>query len=157
NWSITSIIEPMPGRPEAGPWLRGIADELPQTTIAWRAELDEPGFSDLDLDDIEEWLDTHRILTHETLSVPTSSNSDGSGEKRLVARWEKLGKPLGEEEQRRVGTLSVIIDQSGLKVMPLTNLIGELNRGNTSSIRYADLILPAPFGGIRRGVGLLNP
>ena len=38
-WSMTSITEPMPGRPEVGPWLRGIDDELPQTTIAWRAEL----------------------------------------------------------------------------------------------------------------------
>jgi CRISPR-associated endonuclease/helicase Cas3 len=39
-WSMTSITEPMPGRPEVGPWLRGIDDELPQTTIAWRAELE---------------------------------------------------------------------------------------------------------------------
>ena len=30
----------MPGRPEVGPWLRGIADDLPQTTVAWRAELE---------------------------------------------------------------------------------------------------------------------
>jgi CRISPR-associated endonuclease/helicase Cas3 len=41
-WSMTSITEPMPGRPEVGPWLRGIDDELPQTTIAWRAELLTP-------------------------------------------------------------------------------------------------------------------
>ena len=69
-WSMTSITEPMPGRPEVGPWLRGIEEELPQTTIAWRAELDLNGFADLDLDEIEEWFDTHRVLTHETLSVP---------------------------------------------------------------------------------------
>lgn len=39
-WSMTSLTEPMPGRPEVAPWLRGIDDERPQTTIAWRAELD---------------------------------------------------------------------------------------------------------------------
>jgi len=38
-WSMTSITNRMPGRPEVGPWLRGIDDELPQTTVAWRAEL----------------------------------------------------------------------------------------------------------------------
>src|SRR5262249_52883777 len=40
TWSMTSITERMPGRPEVGPWLRGMDDELPQTTIAWRAELE---------------------------------------------------------------------------------------------------------------------
>ena len=63
SWSMTSIIKPMPGRPEVGPWLRGIDNDLPQTTIAWCAELDEAGFAELELDDIEEWFDTHRILT----------------------------------------------------------------------------------------------
>ena len=37
-WSMTSITERMPGRPEVAPWLRGIDKELPQTTIAWRAQ-----------------------------------------------------------------------------------------------------------------------
>ena len=39
-WALTSIRQPMPGRPEVAPYLHGIADDLPQTTIAWRAELD---------------------------------------------------------------------------------------------------------------------
>ena len=44
-WSMTSVTTPMPGRPDVAPWLRGIAEwEPPQTTIAWRAELDQPGF-----------------------------------------------------------------------------------------------------------------
>lgn len=155
-WSMTSITEPMPGRPEVGSWLRGIADELPQTTIAWRAELDLPGFDQLDLDSIEEWFDTHCILTHETLSIPTSSKSEGSAEKWLIARWDQLGKTLGEEEQRRIGTRPIIIDQSGVKVVPLRDLVDELKRGNTSSIRYAELILPASFGGIEQQIGLLD-
>lgn len=39
-WSMTSITERMPGRPEVGPWLRGIDQEQAQTTVAWRAELE---------------------------------------------------------------------------------------------------------------------
>ena len=47
-WSMTTIAEAMPGRPPVAPWLRGVDDDLPQTTIAWRAELDLVGFDQLD-------------------------------------------------------------------------------------------------------------
>lgn len=149
GWSMTSIIEPMPARPEVGPWLRGIADDLPQTSIAWRAELDEPGFADLDLEDIEEWFDAHRILTHETLSVPTSIAA-----KWLTDRWDEL-KAL----QSQVADRPVIIDQAGTKVIAVKPLIDQLSRkasDSASVIRYAELTLPASFGGIERGVGLLD-
>lgn len=146
-WSMTSITEPMPGRPEVGPWLRGIADELPQTTIAWRAELDEPGFADLELDDIKEWFDTHRILTHETLSVPTSVAA-----KWLTDRWDNLD----DRQKAEVGDRSIVIDRSGLKRVTVKEVIDQLNRKNADSIRFADLILPASFGGIERGEGLLD-
>lgn len=147
-WSMTSIIGPMPGRPEVGPWLRGIADELPQTTIAWRAELDEPGFTDLDIDDIEEWFDTHRILTHETLSVPTSTAA-----KWFTDRWNKLD----DKQKHLIGSRSVIIDRAGLKRLTVNEVINQLGRKKTNPIRNAELILPASFGGIERWVGLLDP
>src|SRR5690606_111862 len=38
-WSMTSVTERMPGRPEVAPWLRGGDDQQAQTTVAWRAEL----------------------------------------------------------------------------------------------------------------------
>jgi len=70
-WSMTTITQRMPGRPPVAPWLRGLTDEEPQTTIAWRAELDLPGFDQLDTSELGEWFDAHRILTHETLTVPS--------------------------------------------------------------------------------------
>ncbi len=147
-WSMTSITEPMPGRPEVGPWLRGIADwEPPQTTIAWRAELDEPGFADLDLGDIEEWFDTHRILTHETLSVLTSDAA-----KWFTDRWDNLD----DGQKSEVGGRPIVIDRSGLGLVTLKEVIQQLARKNTDYIRHADLILPASFGGIERGDGLLD-
>lgn len=149
-WSMTSITEPMPGRPEVGPWLRGIDDDLPQTTIAWRAELDVPGFGDLDLDEIEEWFDTHRILTHETLSVPTSVAA-----KWLIDRWAKLPESLRSQLENR----PVIVDRAGTTVIPLKRLIDQLSRkgaDSTTTICYADVILPALFGGIERRIGLLD-
>lgn len=149
-WSMTSINEPMPGRPEVAPWLRGIADDLPQTTIAWRAELDLPGFDQLDLEEIEEWFDTYRILAHETLSVRTSVAADW-----FVNRWNKLTN----EQQRTVGPRGLIVDRAGLKRMTLKELVDQLSRkggDKTAAIRNADLILPASFGGIERRSGLLD-
>jgi CRISPR-associated endonuclease/helicase Cas3 len=147
-WSMTSITDRMPGRPQVGPWLRGIGDELPQTTIAWRAELDEPGFADLALDDIEEWFDTHRILTHETLSVPTSTAA-----KWFTDRWNRLD----DEQKFVVGSRFIVTDRAGFKLVTLNDVINQLGRKNTDSIRNAELILPASFGGIERGIGLLVP
>jgi CRISPR-associated endonuclease/helicase Cas3 len=147
---MTSIIEPMPGRPEVGPWLRGVDDELPQTTIAWRAELDLSGFDQLDLEDIEEWFDTHRVLAHETLSVPTHVAA-----KRFSERWAKLT----ETQKSDVGSRPIVVDRAGLKVISVKDLIAQLERTSadkTAAISNADLILPASFGGIERGKGTLN-
>jgi CRISPR-associated endonuclease/helicase Cas3 len=146
-WSMTSIIEPMPGRPEVGPWIRGIDQELPETTIAWRVELDLPGFVQLDLETIEEWFDTHRILTHETLSVPTSAAA-----KWFTDRWDKLD----DKQKSEVSSRRIIVNRAGLKLATVNEVINQLSRKNTDSIRNADLILPASFGGIEHGKGLLD-
>ena len=147
GWSMTTITEPMPGRPPVAAWLRGIDAEEPQTTIAWRTELDLEEFGRLDLDDIEEWYDAHRILPHETLSAPTSKV-----EKWILERWESL--PDGSRDT--VGERSCVIDQAGLQTLKLMELVGELERKWTGSIANADIILPAAFGGIERGEGLLD-
>lgn len=150
NWSMTSIMQPMPGRPEVGPWLRGIADDLPQTTIAWRAELDVPEFSNLPIDDIQEWFDFHRVLPHETLCERTDVAA-----KWFLDRWNNLGK----EQQDGISQRSIIIDHAGLKPVTVKDLIDQLLRKNataSSIIRNADLIIPASFGGIERGKGFLD-
>jgi CRISPR-associated endonuclease/helicase Cas3 len=146
-WSMTSITEPVPGRPEVSPWLRGIAEELPETVIAWRAELDLPGFDQLDLETIEEWFDTHRVLTHETLSVPTSAAA-----KWFTDRWDKLQ----DRQKFELGSRRIIVDRAGLKFVTVSEVLNQLGRKNTDSIRNANLILPASFGGIERGNGLLD-
>jgi CRISPR-associated endonuclease/helicase Cas3 len=149
-WSMTSITEPMPGRPEVGPWLRGIDDEQAKTTIAWRAELDLPWFDQLDLKTIEEWFDTHRVLTYETLSVPP----------HVAAKWfNERWNNLSEFQKGDIGPRSLVVDRAGLKLVAVNDLIDQLSRKSgdtTSSIRNADLILPASFGGIERGKGMLE-
>lgn len=155
NWAMTSIVEPMPGRPEVGPWLRGIDEELPQTIVAWRAELDLPGFANLEIEDVEEWFDAHRILTHETLS----NRSDRVAEV-LVERWQNLQKALKPDELERLKQSAVVVDRAGLRVMTVESFIDTITdrdgKAVPGPIQYAELILPASFGGIERRVGLLN-
>lgn len=150
-WSMTSITERMPGRPDVAPWLRGVSEwEPPQTTIAWREELDLPGFDQLDMETIEEWFDTHRIRTFETLSVPTSAAA-----KWFTDRWYKLS----DAQKYEVGGRSMIVDRAGLRLITIKELVDELARkssDSTSTIRNTDLILPASFGGIERHKGLLD-
>jgi len=146
-WSMTTITAPLPGRPAVAPWLRGITEEGPQTTIAWRAELDIEGFNQLDLDDLEEWFDAHRILPHETLAVPT-----GFAASWLVERWKALDEKLRET----LGDRYCITDRGGLRTVKLRDLISELEHRRTDSIRDADITLPASLGGIERGKGLLD-
>lgn len=148
-WSMTSIIGQMPGRPAVGQWLRGIAHDLPQTTLVWRAELDLPGFAELDADTIEEWFDTHRVLTHETLSVPT-----GVAARWFIDRWDALA----EDVKATLRGKPVIIDRAGLTQVAVEGLIDRLSTGrdNAGAIRNAVLIVPASLGGIERHVGLLD-
>ena len=149
-WSMTTIVEPMPGRPPVADWLRGISDsdDPPQTTIAWRAELDVPGFGDLDVDDIEEWFDAHRVLPHETLTVPFKKAAA-----ELADRWERLGDDI----RKKIAAHPCIIDQGGLRVINLEQLIERLKKNQLRDILNADIILPASFGGIERHCGLLDP
>jgi CRISPR-associated endonuclease/helicase Cas3 len=146
-WSMTTITQPMPGRPPVAAWLRGLDGDEPQTTIAWRAELDLEGFDRLDIDEIEEWFDAHRILPHETLSVPTSKASEWIRE-----RW----KQLPEELRDSIGERSCTIDRAGLEMVKLKVLVEDLERKPTDRIFGAHVVLPASFGGIERGRGLLD-
>lgn len=146
-WSMTTVVEPMPGRPPVADWLRGVAEELPDTTIAWRAELDVPGFGELDISDVEEWLDAHRVLLHEVLAVPTPKAAEW-----LLKRWEQLGGDL----QKELADRPCLIEQGGLRVTKIKRLIERLQKKAQRDLLNAEIVLPASFGGIERGEGLLK-
>lgn len=145
-WSMTTITGPMPGRPPVAPWLRGVNDDQPQTTLAWRAELDIPGFGDLEITDLEEWFDAHRVLPHETVTVSTAQASEW-----IPGRWRQLTAEL----QVTVGNAPCIVDRSGLQVLKIRELIDALDAKRIDAVLNGDIILPASFGGIERGKGWL--
>ncbi len=146
-WSMTTITGRMPGRPPVAPWLRGLTDDEPHTTIAWRAELDLEGFDELDISDLEEWFDAHRVLPHETLSVPTRVAQEW-----IRSRWGFLT----DATRTALANKRCIVDRAGLQTLTITSLVDELERKRPDSILGADIILPASFGGIQRHHGLLD-
>lgn len=145
-WSMTTIARPMPGRAPVAAWLRGLDDQAAETTIAWRAELDLDGFGQLELEDVEEWFDSHRVLPHETLSVPSARARDW-----IRARWSNLSL----EFRDAIGGRPCVVDRAGLEVLPLKHLVKMLDPKRSSAIEDAQVVLPASFGGIAKG--LLKP
>jgi CRISPR-associated endonuclease/helicase Cas3 len=149
-WSMTTIYERMPGRPQVAPWLRGVTSDEPQTTIAWRAELDIDGFESLEVDQIEEWFDAHRLLPHETLTVPVSKAAQW-----VLDRWENLGPEL----QETLGKRACTIEDAGLTKITFKELIEKVRsdskRKKLSILSNAYAIFPAAFGGISRS-GMLD-
>lgn len=71
SWSLTSITGSMPGRPEVGPWLRGVDNQQAQTTIAWRAEVAEFDKQDVVEKELGAIFLKHPIRAHESLTVNT--------------------------------------------------------------------------------------
>lgn len=140
-WSMTSVTTPMPGRPDVAPWLRGIDDELPQTTLCWRAELDLLKNDPRPEKALEAIFNKHRIRPHECLTTNSY---------RVVEFLQKITKSNGGRpellESRVVLKLGIRIICKNVK--ELIEDRGILNADPT-------LVFPASFGGIDKA-GMLS-
>ncbi|MDA1051733.1 MAG: hypothetical protein O3C40_14785 [Planctomycetota bacterium] len=134
-WSMTSITERMPGRPEVAPWLRGIAEELPQTAIAWRAELDL--FRDHAISEraLKAVFTAHRIRAHESLTTNSF---------RVVDFLKQAVKSNAGIHDTRV----VVRRPRDVTILTVGELIKDSGILNTDPT----LILPASFGGLDKGL-----
>ena len=145
TWSMTSITAPMPGRPDVAPWIRGIADELPQTTIAWRAELDLVSHDPSPEKALQAIFAKHLIRPHETVTTYSYRVSQflkliTTAKKGLFTRPE-LGETRVALRMKRGQVVMRTIDQ--LNAEP-----GILNAEPT-------LILPHILGGLN-SAGMLD-
>lgn len=143
HWSMTSIRERMPGRPEVGPWLRGIDDKLPQTSIAWRAELElvkdypEPEKA------LQKIFTKHRLRPHELVTVYSYQ----------VVEFLKQATKLKDRPQSLPNTqVAIRLTNGQVHLSSIEHLIEKpaiLNAEPT-------LILPATFGGLDTNSGMLD-
>lgn len=134
-WSMTSIVEPMPGRPPVGPWLRGIDDEQAQTTIAWRAELDLFHGHARPEKALQAVFTQHPIRPHESLTVNTGY---------LLEFLKRIPKLKNRPPDLMSTGVAVRFPRGQVVCQTLQQLI------DAPGILYAEstLILPARFGGL---------
>ncbi len=136
-WSLTSIRQPMPGRPPVEPYLHGIAEwQPPETHVAWREEVERMAGHLLDRYPPADLLDDYPLKPHELLR----DRSDRVfKELQTLAKWHP-DKPVWIVEER--GTVEV-------------TTLGELT---TSDVRRKDringctILLAPKAGGLSRGM-----
>jgi CRISPR-associated endonuclease/helicase Cas3 len=143
-WSMTSITERIPGRPNVGPWLRGIDDEQAQTTVAWRAELELFHQDKAPERAFQAIYAKHPIRPHESLTVNT---------RYLLDEFLKRIPGLKDRPSDLMSTRVAVRLPRGQVVC---KTLEELR--DNPGILYADstLVLPATFGGLETESGMLD-
>ncbi len=130
-WALTSIDVQLPGRPEVGPYLHGLADDLPQTTIAWRFELDILKDEEQPEIKLKAIFSKHGIRPHESLTVPSHRVTP------FLKEMRKTNDGLGKAR------VALLLNR-GVKCVTVDELIKD------DGILRAEptLVLPALFGGL---------
>ncbi len=142
-WALTSIREPMPGRPPVEPYLHGIAEwEPPQTYVAWRQEVEIINTDEL----LEQYppadlLDDYPLKPHELLR----DRSD-----RVFKHLESLAKGYAD---KNAWTLD---NRGAIEVTALRKLVETLGRLSTKErdkrLNGYTILLPPSVGGLKGGV-----
>ena len=78
-WSLTTITQRMPGRPDVAQYLHGLVNDPPETYVAWRKEVALLSEAGVDSDDLLEWFQACRI----------------EGRERLRDRTDRVKRTLG--------------------------------------------------------------
>jgi CRISPR-associated endonuclease/helicase Cas3 len=130
-WAMTSLRKPMPGRPPVGPFLHGIRDgEAPETSVAWRKEVDTLTGPLLRLNPPEDLLDDYPLLPHELLRDKAD---------RVRKHCEQLAK-------RSPDAPAWLLDHSGTVTVTTLALVGETE--NKEDLDGKILLLPPSVGGL---------
>jgi CRISPR-associated endonuclease/helicase Cas3 len=76
-WSQTSIRDDdCPGRPEVAPWLHGVVEDLPETHVAWREDVQWLAQKIVSDSDCARVFEVYDIRPHEQLQEPTGDIRD---------------------------------------------------------------------------------
>jgi CRISPR-associated endonuclease/helicase Cas3 len=167
-WALTSLKD-HPGRPEVDPFLRGIVDDEPQTTVAWRADVAQ--LAQLPARAIEQALAAARLLPAEILEAPTREVAQflQARIKALRKEWSKA-REAGQEPPWRVRLIALkrgkffgcgeITDESAVltpagadderTALKLDEDVKELQ----AALAYATVLLEPAFGGLDDGGAL---
>jgi CRISPR-associated endonuclease/helicase Cas3 len=147
-WSLTTVgkertakgkRKEFPGRPPVEPYLRGISPEieLPQTTVAWRADVSlldratQNADSPLTVDDLNELLASFRMKPQE----------------ELTDQARRVGQQIGNLAKSFPGWRAIVISPDGsAEWFALVDIAAD-----SDLLEHATVILPAEVGGLRAG------
>lgn len=134
-WSLTSIREPLPGRPPVAPYLHGLAEwEPPETQVAWREEVGIVTGDLLDQCPPTELLDDYSLKPHELLRD----------------RSDRVFKHLDALAKRHPDQPAWILDDRG-EIVPTT--LGDLaDKQRKDRINNCTILLPPSVGGLTGGM-----
>jgi CRISPR-associated endonuclease/helicase Cas3 len=130
-WSLTSVREPMPGRPEVAPYLHGLTSDPAETFVAWRTEVGLLAESAQGPERLRDWFLACRIEGRERLRDRTY---------RVHDELKKIAKRRGDER-----TPVIVLDERGNA--DLCELAALLSRG-VSGLAYRTVLLPTEAGGL---------
>jgi len=147
-WSLTSIAKAAwPERPEVAPWLHGVVEDLPETWVIWRDDVEwlaDPKI--VREEDCARVLDVFPILPHEQLREPTFGKNKMRDKLKILA------------QQRDNASCTVILLQTDGSIGwrgPLSALLDE-EADNKITLAFATVLLPSSAGGLS-AQGLFEP
>jgi CRISPR-associated endonuclease/helicase Cas3 len=149
-WALTSITGKLPGRPLVEPYLHGISDDdPPQTTVAWREEVEVLTPEVLALNKLkpEDILDLYPLKPHEELSGPTHGNG------KVFEQLEEIAARDAKREPDKRLSAWVIDPDGAVTVYPLEKLVDKDTRNRPQvQLGGRTLVLPPRAGGFRGGL-----
>jgi len=143
-WALTSIRQPMPGRPPVEPYLHGIAEWAPpETYVAWREEVEIVTGDLLEQYPPEDLLGDYPLKPHELLRDRTD---------RVFDQLQKLAEKhpqapawiVDATDEIRTFSLSELANPSATTTAARRPLIKQ--------IQYSTILLPPSAGGLAGGL-----
>lgn len=132
-WSLTSIREPLPGRPPVTQYLHGVSEwEPPETHVVWREDVELLAGAGLSDDALGELLSDYPLKPHEVLRD----------------RSDRVFKHLVELAKLHAERPAWLVDEDG-ELEAVT--IGELSE-DKERLSYRTVVLPPRVGGLSRGM-----
>lgn len=143
-WSLTSISERMPGRPEVAAYLHGLTNDPPGTWLAWRAEVSHFADAGMSADQhrLRDWFEACRVEARERLHDQTD---------RVREKLQRLLKNQRKSDERRDDPV-VVLDERGNVEWSSLSKVADKN----FVLAYRTVVLPVETGGLDSS-GALDP
>lgn len=143
KWSLTTVTEEMPGRPEVSAYLHGLDNDPPETYVAWRKEITLLSEANLNSDMLEAWFDACPIEAQERLHNRTD---------HVKKMLDALLAAHRRRHQDRDDFQVVLLNERGKASWYRLSAIVEKE---FQQLAYRTLVLPTEAGGLT-AEGLLN-